>query len=58
MSGFGKLFYPNGKLAYEGEWKNNAFNGKGKIFNEEPTEMQEDFDYRNFDFLKDGWLKY
>ena len=23
MNGFGKLFYTNGKLAYEGDWRNN-----------------------------------
>jgi len=27
MDGYGKLYYPNEKLAYEGEWKNNAFFG-------------------------------
>jgi antitoxin component YwqK of YwqJK toxin-antitoxin module len=36
MDGYGKLYYPNLKLAYEGEWKNNAFNGKGKVYNEDP----------------------
>ncbi len=55
MDGFGKLFYPDGSLAYEGEWKNNAFNGKGKVFNEEPLQLEKDFDYRNFDLLQDHW---
>ena len=27
MDGYGLLYYPNEKLAYEGEWKNNAFYG-------------------------------
>ncbi len=36
MDGYGKLYYPNEKLAYEGEWKNNAFNGKGTVYNEDP----------------------
>ena len=58
MDGFGKLTYPDGNLAYEGEWKNNAFNGRGKVFNEDPMELSKPFDYHNFDYLQDNWDKY
>ena len=58
MDGFGKLYYPNEKLAYEGEWKNNAFNGKGKVYNEEPVELAYSFDFTNFDYLQDHWDSY
>jgi hypothetical protein len=34
MNGYGKLYYQNGDLAYEGYWKNNLFHGRGKVFNE------------------------
>jgi hypothetical protein len=58
MEGEGKLYYPDGNIAYEGQWKNNAFNGKGKVFNEEPMELIEEFDYKNFDYLQDSWERY
>ncbi len=58
MDGYGKLYYPNAKLAYEGEWKNNAFNGKGKVYNEEPMAFADSFDFRNFDHLQDFWTLY
>ena len=28
--GKGTLYYPNGKIRYEGEWANNKFEGYGK----------------------------
>jgi hypothetical protein len=58
MDGFGKLFYPNEKLAYEGQWRNNAFYGQGSVFNEEPVPIQFSFDYSNFDFLQEHWERY
>ena len=36
MNGFGKLYYPNGQIAYEGHWHNSAFHGTGKLYNEDP----------------------
>jgi hypothetical protein len=58
MDGRGKLFYPNKKLAYEGEWKNNTFCGKGKVFNEEPQPLEDSFDYKDFDYLAEHWVYY
>jgi len=58
MDGFGKLFYPSEKLAYEGYWVNNTFNGEGKIYNEIPVEFEGLFNYRNFDNLQEHWEHY
>lgn len=33
MEGYGKLYYENGTIAYEGSWKNDEFNGKGRVYN-------------------------
>ena len=33
MEGIGSLYYDSGKPAYEGEWKNDQFHGKGKLYN-------------------------
>lgn len=51
MSGYGKLYYQSGNIAYQGYWSNDRFNGRGKLFNDE-AQMVEDtngFDYRDFD---------
>ena len=34
-SGYGKEFYENGKVRYEGEWSNGEWNGNGKQFDED-----------------------
>ena len=34
MSGFGILYYASGRKAYEGNWVDDKFNGKGKVFND------------------------
>lgn len=57
MDGYGKLFYPFGKIAYEGEWKKDKFNGKGTVYNDTPTALQ-NFCIYDFDNLDDGWFKY
>ena len=51
MHGFGKLYYSNGKMAYEGEWFIDQFHGKGKVYNDIPTEIDGMFDFKNFDGL-------
>ena len=33
MAGKGKLFYQSGKLAYEGGWANDQFEGQGILYN-------------------------
>jgi hypothetical protein len=34
MSGYGKLYFPSGKLAYEGEWSHDCLHGKGRLVKE------------------------
>ena len=39
MNGQGKLYYDNGKLAYEGQWYLNEFHGKGKVYNDTAIQL-------------------
>ena len=36
MHGYGLLFYSSGQLAYEGEWFEDEFHGKGRVYNDKP----------------------
>ncbi len=58
MEGFGKLYYQSGKLAYEGDWRNDQFMGKGVLFNEIPDVLNRPFNYTNFDEVEEFWTKY
>ena len=58
MHGWGKLFYEGGKLAYEGNWAHDEFHGYGKVYNDNPVELDCGFDYTNFDLLEDYWEYY
>lgn len=58
MDGWGRLYYEGGKLAYEGYWAQDQFNGLGKVYNDNPAALTEPFDYTNFDFLEDYWEYY
>ena len=58
MHGFGKLFYSNGTLAYEGQWKNNEFHGKGKVYSLEPSEITQPFDFKDLSVLDEEWVTY
>lgn len=58
MDGYGKLYYQSGKIAYEGNWSEDQFQGfgmclliLGKLYNEDPDQLQEPFDYENFDLI-------
>lgn len=54
----GKLYYQSGKLAYEGEWRNDQFMGKGVLYNEIPDILESNFNYNNFDGVDEFWTKY
>lgn len=58
MHGFGRLFYPSGKIAYEGSWRNNEFSGHGKVYNDLPKEMNHPFDFTDFNQLGEEWIYY
>ncbi len=38
-----------GKIAYEGMWFQDQFTGKGVLYNENPDQLNEPFNYENFD---------
>ena len=59
MSGYGILYYSSGKVAYEGYWKDDLFEGKGQIINENIEEIV-DFviNYKDFNDFKDYWKSY
>lgn len=58
MNGFGKLYYENGKIAYEGHWQNDEFNGQGRVYNSDSATFDEDFNYKDFSQLGNRWLYY
>jgi len=58
MEGLGTLYYPSDALAYVGQWKDDKFNGKGTVFNEQPLPIDGNFDFTNFDNLGEHWVKY
>jgi hypothetical protein len=58
MDGHGILYYDSGTIAFEGEWKGDKFHGKGILANEKPEQSTSDFDYRDFDKLKNLWIKF
>lgn len=58
MDGFGRLFYAGGVKAYEGQWKDDKFHGRGTVYNEGPAKLMGAFDYTNFDNVADFWVKY
>ncbi len=55
MHGYGKLYFKNFNVAYEGHWENDQFNGQGRVYNIEPQPRSENFDYRDFENLGDQW---
>ena len=55
MHGYGKLYYSNKRIAYEGQWYMDQFHGKGKVYNDEPEPLNGPFDYSNFENLDEQW---
>jgi hypothetical protein len=58
MEGYGTLYYPNGAIAYEGEWQDDEFDGFGTVYNDHPSPIKGGFDYTNFNTLDEEWIKY
>lgn len=58
MHGKGNLYYSNGKLAYEGDWRMDEFHGYGKVYNEDQVPIQGSFDFRDFTDVNDFWASY
>ena len=60
MHGKGTLYYSNGKVAYEGDWKEDEFHGVGKVYNEDHLQNVPggSCDYRDFEKLDEYWVSY
>eukprot|EP01017_Pseudomicrothorax_dubius_P022531 TRINITY_DN24394_c0_g1_i1.p1 TRINITY_DN24394_c0_g1~~TRINITY_DN24394_c0_g1_i1.p1 ORF type:complete len:157 (+),score=43.88 TRINITY_DN24394_c0_g1_i1:284-754(+) len=58
MDGFGTLFFPSGAIAYQGEFREDKFEGQGVLNNEQPMKMTGEFNYHNFEDLEDQWTRY
>lgn len=58
MYGKGVLYYPNNEIAYEGEWRNDQLEGRGTLYNEEVIQLSQPFDFNDWDYVEDYWVKY
>ena len=60
MDGHGTLYYPDGRVAYEGQWQNDSLHGKGILYNENPVKIQGKYDFRSFDQCDNDecWIQY
>lgn len=58
MNGKGSLYYPSGRLAYSGQWKDDQFCGKGTVYNDCPKQLIGSFNFISFDNLDEYWIKY
>lgn len=57
--GIGILRDHCGRVIYEGQWKNDNFDGKGKLLNISPNiKIPKEFNYRNLDDMRDCWTEY
>jgi len=58
MHGKGVLSYASGKPAYDGDWLDDKFEGFGALYNETPAELNQPYDYSDFDNVDEYWTKY
>jgi hypothetical protein len=59
MNGFGRLYYDTRKLAFEGQWYQDEFHGRGKVCNDQPDQIGPGgFDYRNMNESENCWEYY
>jgi hypothetical protein len=54
----GQLYYDNGQKAYEGDFRDGKFHNFGHLFNKWPSKDTKPFDFKNFKFLGDNWVRY
>ena len=59
-TGYGSLYNREGRLIYQGEWRNNLFHGHGVKFNLTITigEFINGFPYQDFNKVRGNWIKY
>ena len=54
----GMLYYQGVKLAYQGNWSQDEFDGIGKVYDDNIVALVGTFDSTNFDYLEDYWEYY
>jgi len=53
------MYYNNGKIAYEGHWRNFTFQGTGKLYNEDTTlNHNAPIDYMDLSCIDSNWVSY
>lgn len=58
MSGKGILYYPDHKVAYDGQWYNDQLSGFGILYNEEVTQIKDPLNYEDLTNIHEFWVKY
>eukprot|EP01017_Pseudomicrothorax_dubius_P046474 TRINITY_DN8191_c0_g1_i1.p1 TRINITY_DN8191_c0_g1~~TRINITY_DN8191_c0_g1_i1.p1 ORF type:complete len:285 (-),score=67.16 TRINITY_DN8191_c0_g1_i1:94-888(-) len=58
MNGKGRLYYASGRLAYEGDFKNDSFSGKGILYNDQPVEPKGPLNHRDLFACEESWERY
>ena len=58
MEGRGALYYTNGDIAYEGEWKSDQLHGSGILYNENPVYVTSPIDGKRLNEIDSLWVKY
>jgi hypothetical protein len=56
--GPGVLWYKNGRLCYEGDYKDGKFDGHGILYNGLIEDLRSFFDYKDFNKVGKCWSKY
>lgn len=56
--GYGILRNNLGQEIYKGDWQDDQFHGTGTLFNHYSEQLNDKFDYRNFDELQNYWTNY
>lgn len=58
MHGQGILYYSNGNIAYEGQWREDEFHGLGKVYNEDQKILTQNYNYRDLSEFDEYWISY
>ena len=56
--GKGILINSDGKTIYEGHWMNDKYHGKGILHNLNIIYINDEFEYKDFNYLDKKWFKY
>lgn len=58
MDGFGTMYYRDGRIAYQGDWKRGRFHGKGAVYNINPVPCTGGINWKDFNEIEEYWIKY